>query len=218
MLSSEYGLYRKPRYNVGILVVKMVQDTLSNKLSSIVYLVTAAKATRSGYARVSLCSRDAGCQYYAVKQLGLPPHNEISFHSRHESINNMAPTRNHMTLDTKYKAILEVEKGAVKKLVAEKFGIPSSTLSTWLKQKDAIKARCEAGTVGPKAKAMKAGQFEKTEQAILQYILEARASNLELSGTLIKIKAEQFAKKFGENRFCASNGWLDCLKSVMTLS
>ena len=83
----------------------------------------------------------------------------------------MAPTRSHMTLDTKYKAILEVEKGAMKKVVATKFGIPPSTLSTWLCKKDDIKARCESGTVGPKAKAMKGGRFEKTEQAILQYIL-----------------------------------------------
>ena len=124
----------------------------------------------------------------------------------------MAPKRTFLTLDTKYQAILEVEKGVMKKVVADKFGIPPSTLSTWLRKKDAIKAKCEAGTVGPKAMTMKAGHFEKTEHAILQYILEARAANIEFTGTIIKIKAEEFAKRFGENGFCASNGWLDRFK------
>ena len=94
----------------------------------------------------------------------------------------------------------------MKKMVATKFGIPPSTLSTWLRKKDDIKARCESGTVGPKAKAMKADHFEKTEQAILQYIFEARAANIEFTGTIIKIKAEEFAKKLGEHGFCGSNG------------
>ena len=51
-LSSEYGLYRKPRCKVGILVIKMAQDILSNKLSIIVYLVPAAEETLSGYRRL----------------------------------------------------------------------------------------------------------------------------------------------------------------------
>ena len=124
----------------------------------------------------------------------------------------MAPKRTFLTLDTKYQAILEVEKGVMKKVVAAKFGVPPSTLSTWIKQKDAIKAKCESGTVGPKAMVMKAGRFEKTEKAILQYILEARAANIEFTGTIIKIKAEEFATKLGERGFCASNGWLDRFK------
>ena len=45
-------------------------------------------------------------------------------------IENMAPSvRTHVTIDTKYKAILQVEKGVQKKLVAEQFGVPTSTLS-----------------------------------------------------------------------------------------
>ena len=125
----------------------------------------------------------------------------------------MAPSvRTHVTIDTKYKAILQVEKGVQKKIVAEQFGVPPSTLSTWLKSKDSIKSRCNTGTVGPNAKVMKAGHFVKTEQAILEYILQARAANIELTGTIIKIKAEDFAKKLGENGFCGSNGWLHRFK------
>ena len=53
---------------------------------------------------------------------------------------------------------------------------------------------------------MKAGHFVKTEQAILENILQARAANIELTGTIIKIKAENFAKKLGESGVCGSNG------------
>jgi len=101
----------------------------------------------------------------------------------------MAPSRTRVTIDNKYKAILQVEKGVQKKLVAEQFGVSPSTLSTWLRNKDRIKSRCNIGTVGPNAKVMKAGNFLKTEQAILEYILQARTANIELTGTIIKIKA-----------------------------
>ena len=122
-------------------------------------------------------------------------------------IENRAPSRNHDTIETKYKAILQVEKGVQKKLVAEQFGVPSSTLSTLLRSRDSIKSRCNTGTVGSKAKVMKEGHFVKTEQAILEYILQARAANIELTGTIIKIQAENFAKKLGESDFCGSK-WL----------
>ena len=42
---------------------------------------------------------------------------------------------------------------------------------------------------------MKVGDFVKTEQAILEYIAQASAANIELTGTIIKIRAEDFAKK-----------------------
>merc|ERR1711874_461965 len=84
-----------------------------------------------------------------------------------------APSHTHVTIETKYKVIMEVKKGVQKKLVAQQFGVPSSTLSTWLRSRDSIKSRCNTGTVGPKAKVMKAGHFVKTEQAILEYTLQA---------------------------------------------
>ena len=53
---------------------------------------------------------------------------------------------------------------------------------------------------------MKAGHFVKTEQAILEYILQARTANIELTGTIINIKAEGFAKKLREIDFSGFNG------------
>jgi transposase len=47
-----------------------------------------------------------------------------------------------LSIDTKYAALKEVDCGTLsKKDIAIKYGIPSSTLSTWIKQGDSIKAK-----------------------------------------------------------------------------
>ena len=204
MLCNKQCVYRNPpSYEV------IFGDSIAHNILYIELLLTEFLVSAPGRGNLHVPeTRD-------VNMCNKRPCQQIVIHyflSTNKHIISMAPTRSHMTLDTKYKAILEVENGVMKKEVAAKFGIPPSTLSTWLKGKAAIKARCESGTVGPKAMAMKAGRFEKTEQAILQYILEARAANIEFTGTIIKIKAEQFAKKLGEHGFCGSNGWLDRFK------
>ena len=56
-------------------------------------------------------------------------------------ISNMGPKLTFLTLDTKYQPILKVEKGEMNKVVDTKFGIPPSTLSTWLSKKVAIKVK-----------------------------------------------------------------------------
>ena len=53
------------------------------------------------------------------------------------------------TYETKYDAIMEVERGSLsKKQIAEKFGISSSTLSTWLKNAESIRQKVTSGEVG----------------------------------------------------------------------
>ena len=48
----------------------------------------------------------------------------------------------------KYAAIIEVEKGLkTKKKIAEEFGIPQNTLSTWIKKKDENKAKFLTGVI-----------------------------------------------------------------------
>ena len=39
----------------------------------------------------------------------------------------------------KYQALLEVESGGKKKDIAEKYGVPLNTLSTWIKNANKIK-------------------------------------------------------------------------------
>ena len=120
----------------------------------------------------------------------------------------MASKRKQYSLETKYNAIMQVEKGVQKKVVAEDLGISASTLSTWLKAKDNTKAAYESGTFGSKTKRMKPGQYPKTEAAVVTWMRQARAANMSLSGTLIKIKAKKYSEDVGEHEFIPSNDWL----------
>ena len=104
----------------------------------------------------------------------------------------MAAKRKQFTIETKYQAILQVEKGVQKKVVAADLGISARTLSTRLTTKDTTKAAYESGAFGGKAKRMKPGQFPKTETSLVAWMHEARAANMSLSGTLLKIKARHF--------------------------
>ena len=95
-------------------------------------------------------------------------------------------SHSHITIETKYKAIIQVEKSVQKKLLRKQFGVPFSIISSWLRSRDSIKSRCNTGTVDLKAKVMKVGHFVKTDQAILEYIAQASAANIELTGTILK--------------------------------
>ena len=102
----------------------------------------------------------------------------------------MAAKRKQFTIETKYQAILQVEKDVQKKVVAANLGISDNTLSTWLKTKDTTKAAYESGAFGDKIKRMKPGQYPRMETALVTWMHEARTTNMSLSGTLIKIKAK----------------------------
>jgi transposase-like protein len=54
------------------------------------------------------------------------------------------------TLETKYKAILEVEEKVLPKgEIAKKYGVPSNTLSTWLSKAEEYKKAYETQEFGP---------------------------------------------------------------------
>lgn len=114
-----------------------------------------------------------------------------------------------LSLEDKYKLIKDTEKGTMKKDVAEKYGVPASTLSTILKNKNAIIASFESGTSSGCSKRIKKPFFEKIDKAVLEFFTTARSQNMPISGGILKEKAMDFAKQFGNNDFKASTGWLD---------
>lgn len=57
------------------------------------------------------------------------------------------------TIETKFQAVTEVEKGIESKAsIAKKYEIPSNTLETWLKNADKIKDSYKKRAVGPQRK------------------------------------------------------------------
>ena len=118
-------------------------------------------------------------------------------------------------LETKYKALLELEKGKSNKEVAQSFGIPPNTLSTWKKSKEKVFEAYKNGNA--KTKRMKPDTYEQVNKAVLKWFTRIRAENVPVSGILIKEKALYFAKEMNFEKFQASDGWLDKWKKRFVL-
>ncbi|XP_054719284.1 tigger transposable element-derived protein 6-like [Uloborus diversus] len=119
---------------------------------------------------------------------------------------------NTLSIQEKKRLIEEVEKGSKKKnQIAKEFGIPSSTLSTILKNKEAILEKCVDGF--EKRKRIRVSEFQDMEKCLMIWITQCRAQNIPLNGNLIKEKAEAFAKELGHLSFKESNGWFENFKN-----
>lgn len=111
----------------------------------------------------------------------------------------------------KYNAIMEVEKGRkAKSVIAKEFGIPASTLSTWLKNASSIKEAYLK--YGPKRKYSRGGAFEEIEKATLKWFTMVRDADMPVSGPVLLAKADEFGRQLGSSDFKASTGWLDRFK------
>jgi len=98
-----------------------------------------------------------------------------------------------------------------KKDIATEFGIPTSTLSTILKNADEIIQRstlCDNLNLERKRNA----EFPDIEECLLKWFKQYRDRNVSIGGPIMQQKAEFFAKSLGYNDFRASNGWLKKFK------
>ena len=98
----------------------------------------------------------------------------------------------------KYKAILEVEKGQeTRSKIAKEFGVPITTLSTWLKYKDLIKTRVLEGTIGLNRKNVYPRRFPQVESALVAWIENALSENIVVNEDLVIEKAKYIAANLG---------------------
>uniref|UniRef100_A0A8C4XF96 Tigger transposable element-derived protein 4 n=1 Tax=Erpetoichthys calabaricus TaxID=27687 RepID=A0A8C4XF96_ERPCA len=117
-----------------------------------------------------------------------------------------------LSIAEKVTVIRAVEKGDKKKVeIAKQFGIPTSTLSTFLKEKEKILKLYSEKSCGHQ-KRMRECEYPVTEQCILKWFVQARDRNIPIDGKLLQAKAEEFAKELGHSEFKVSNGWLDKFK------
>ncbi|KAL4083749.1 hypothetical protein QTP88_029065 [Uroleucon formosanum] len=107
------------------------------------------------------------------------------------------------------KIIEEIESGKKKKEVADSFKIPFSSLSTILKQKEAILNTTDAQS---SRKKRRLSEFPRIEQCLFTWFNQVRQQNFPVSGILIKEKAKSYTEMFGISGFNASDGWLSNFK------
>lgn len=118
--------------------------------------------------------------------------------------------RKNLDFATKLEIIQRVERGEKKSSVAEAYGIPRSTLSTLLKNKEDIRVKAaekRQGTCRARAPA-----FEKIEKALYTWFLDVRARNLPVDGPMLIEKAKCFAAIFHDENFNGGTGWLQRFK------
>ena len=118
-----------------------------------------------------------------------------------------------VSLELKYKALLELEKGKTNKEVALLFDVPSNTLSTWKKNKSKIVEVFQSR--GASTKRVKVDTYDQVNKAVLQWFVRMRSENVPVNGILIKEKALYFAQELKVEKFQASEGWLHKWKKML---
>ncbi|XP_042902295.1 tigger transposable element-derived protein 4-like [Parasteatoda tepidariorum] len=125
----------------------------------------------------------------------------------------MSRKQQSLSLETKQKILNEVCDGILKKTeIATKYGIPNSTLSTIIKNREKIEVAYAINQFEPARKRMRTGGNEEIEVALLRWVREARSQNLPLTGHVLQEKAKVFADALGVTNFASSNGWLTRFK------
>ena len=114
-----------------------------------------------------------------------------------------------LTVKRKLEVIERVESlppGKKKKYIAAEFGIPQSTLSTILKDKEKLLVTCTTGNA--KRKRYRESTKPEVDAALYQWFTAARADSIPISGEILKSKAEEFSTEFGVPEWSCSCGWI----------
>lgn len=103
---------------------------------------------------------------------------------------------------TKLKILQELESGELSQAeLTKKHGISTSTLSTFKKSKEKI-FQASAGV-----KRERKPDLSEINAAVSLWFAEQRNNKINLDGSLIRGKDEEFAKMMGHKDFKASSGW-----------
>lgn len=95
--------------------------------------------------------------------------------------------------------------------LAAELHLPVSTLRTILKNREEINEKYRLG--GVQRKKQKVGKFDKLEKVLVEWLHQARALKLPISGPIICEKARKIAEGLQIADFNASNGWIDRFKN-----
>ncbi|XP_064474064.1 tigger transposable element-derived protein 4-like [Ornithodoros turicata] len=124
------------------------------------------------------------------------------------------------TLTMKEKvAIIEAARSATcsKTRLAQQFSVPSSTLSTILKNSEKIVT--EYGkTYSSKRSRVRTSAFSELETALIAWLNKMTAANLLVNGSILRDKARDLADQLGCENFSCSNGWFCRFKTCHNLT
>lgn len=84
----------------------------------------------------------------------------------------------------------------MKKDIAARYGIPSNSLSTILKNRNNVIKQVESSFLGNR-KQMKVFIYEEIDKTVFKWMTYVQNNNLPISSTLIKEKVIYFIQQFG---------------------
>jgi hypothetical protein len=119
------------------------------------------------------------------------------------------------SLHERLKLIHEVKKNPGEKRVdiAKRLRLPASTLnSIFAKKNDICEQVQKCGNACKKRKNYKQSTFAELETVLFTLYQQARGSNIQIDGTILKEKAKIIAVKLNIDCFSASSGWLSRFK------
>lgn len=114
----------------------------------------------------------------------------------------MERKRKALSLEVKFEIISEIDKGIQSKTdIAKSYGIPKSTLSGILSNKEKIISEFQSSTSSPKRKRHRSGKHDDVDSALFQWFQGARQDNVPISGLILQKKADDMASKLGHASF-----------------
>jgi hypothetical protein len=112
------------------------------------------------------------------------------------------------TIAEKLQIIREVDKKERSKTeISQAYGIPISTLSTYLKNRDSIENQALEGAEVSKWMRIRGAKYGDLEDELFEWFCFARSNNIPMEGPTIKEKDNEIALKL-RIYFQCSNGWI----------
>lgn len=110
----------------------------------------------------------------------------------------------------RYDILKEVDRRAgqhgARSAIALQFGIPNSTLSTIIKDREEICSAFEKSAFEPARKHLRKAEFDDVEDGLLIWFMGVRGKDVPISGLILQAKAKEIATGLGHEDFSCSNG------------
>ena len=109
-----------------------------------------------------------------------------------------------LSVDIKLKALDEVDKRNESKAeIAKRYGVPASTLSTWIKNSQSL--RRSQGVVNLSFKRRRMAKFAEIDSALAAW---CKQTDIPLSAAIVRAKALDIADNMGVLGFRCTDGWM----------
>lgn len=129
------------------------------------------------------------------------------------------PQAKSMTISEKMALLQEIDKKTASKgILAKKYGIPNSTLSTILKNRTKIENGFYKFKENSTRKRTVTAKNEELELKLFDFFSQLRAANLPITGPLLVEKAKTIANTLEITDFKGSNGWLRGFKNRFNIT